>query len=83
MNKNLSHQKESVNYYFCLDTIFILHYPNLTMANNTELTKISFGFTSDDMKILNKLKGQLEPTNGTLTHVAVIRIALRALIRAK
>jgi hypothetical protein len=46
-----------------------------------KLTKLSFGFTDDDKAMLESLKGDLRGTNGVLSNVAVIRIALRALKR--
>ena len=47
-----------------------------------KLTKLSFGFTDDDSKLLESLKTDLRGTNGVLSNVGVIRIALRALKRS-
>lgn len=47
------------------------------------LTKLSFGFTPEDMKLLNELKDKLRITEGTLSNIAVVRKALRVLARQK
>lgn len=47
------------------------------------LTKLSFGFTDEDVKLLNRLKERLEPRYGVQSNVSVVRIALRALDRQK
>jgi hypothetical protein len=43
-----------------------------------ELKKLSFGFNTEDQRLLAALKKKLEPTHGTLSNIAIIRIALRA-----
>jgi hypothetical protein len=45
------------------------------------LTKLSFGFTDDDIALLNKLKEVLKPIYGVQSNVSVVRIALRVLER--
>jgi hypothetical protein len=52
------------------------------MAKQAEkLIKLSFGFTGDDYDLLESLKIDLRGTNGVLSNVGVVRIALRALKR--
>jgi hypothetical protein len=46
------------------------------MANNT-VTKLSFDFSPDDMKVLRFLKREVEKTQGRVSMAAVIRFAIR------
>lgn len=46
-----------------------------------ELKKLSFGFTPEDDNLLQELKERLKEKYGSLTNIAVIRIALRELAR--
>lgn len=41
--------------------------------------KLSFQFSTEDEKVLEKIKKTLAPTHGKLTNIAVIRMALRKL----
>ena len=47
----------------------------------SELKKLSFGFTPEDDQLLTELKERLKEKYGSLTNIAVIRIALRELSR--
>jgi hypothetical protein len=44
------------------------------MAN----TKLSFAFTEEEMRKINKIKKDLSPKDGPLTNIAVVRKALLA-----
>jgi len=43
----------------------------------TKITKLSFDFTPDDMKVLTALRRDMEATQGRVSVVAVIRAAIR------
>lgn len=47
------------------------------MATKNEVIKLSFDFTSEDMKVLNILKREMEEKQGVVSLVAVIRMAIR------
>ena len=42
-----------------------------------DFTKISFGFTPADMKLLRKIKAWMALTQGPVSNIAAIRAALR------
>lgn len=44
------------------------------------LTRMSFGFTEEDMRILEECKANLRDTDGSVTNIAVIRKSLRTLL---
>ena len=43
------------------------------------MAKLSFTFSPEDVKVLEKIKKAMAPTHGKLTNIAVIRMALRKL----
>lgn len=43
-----------------------------------DLTKLSFNLTPDEVALIAKIKAKMEPIDGPLTNVAVVRKALRA-----
>lgn len=47
----------------------------------SELKKLSFGFTPEDDQLLTDLKERLKEKYGSMTNIAVIRVALRELSR--
>lgn len=47
------------------------------MAEKKQMKKLSFGFTTEDMRELEKWKKLLLPTLGRVTNIQAIRAALR------
>ena len=45
------------------------------------MTKLSFAFTPEDMKLIEKLKKSLAVTQGTVTNVTALRYALREAVK--
>jgi len=76
---NLREQIYSVNRImkYCVN---ILSVYNWVMS---ELKKLSFGFTPEDDQLLTDLKERLKDKYGSMTNIAVIRVALRELARDK
>jgi hypothetical protein len=46
-----------------------------------QLSRITFNLSLDEVALLQKIKAKLEPIDGPLTNVAVIRKAIRALAK--
>jgi hypothetical protein len=69
--------------YFCQQKNDVLRKDYFCAYNEcmSELKKLSFGFTPEDDQLLTKLKDRLKEKYGSLTNIAVIRIALRELDR--
>jgi hypothetical protein len=41
-------------------------------------TKLSFAFTEDDLKALEKIKANMAASQGQVSNIAAIRLAIRA-----
>ena len=46
-----------------------------------ERTKLSFEFTAEDVKILNKIKAWMAVKQGTVSNIAAIRAAIREMVK--
>lgn len=73
----MTQQIISVNRIMLWKSFFYLLY-NYPM--NTDLTKLSFGFTDADMDVLHRLKKRLESSQGIMSNIAIIRQAIRIML---
>lgn len=62
-----------VNRNLQVDSTYFLLY----LQTMEKLTKLSFGFTEDDMRILKKIVKSMSTTHGKTSYIAAIRTAIR------